>query len=300
MNEENRQPARQATDEKSTDPHLPVVRPAESNEGGPKGTEHAKDSQAHHYVSRWARFQESFLRITIAEAGMLLLTLSIAISSVIYTRYAKRQWKVMNDQLPSLQDSAKAAKSAADTAVKQLEMSERPWVRFDVRIIGGLKLQADGAILPLRFALKNIGHSPAINIFPYTSSFPTYGRIDPVKKQKEFCDMIKLLGQKGFEHVIPPLFPEDVPFVQNVTVTINQSDIEKAAPYDMFVPTIVGCVDYHSSFSSEHYQTPFIYQVLWSDPPPANGGLTMGFPVKDVPLKNLRLYNYFSGSGEIH
>ena len=45
---------------------------------------------------------------------MLVLTVVIAISTTCYTKYAKRQWRVMRDQLPELHTSAEAAKSAGD------------------------------------------------------------------------------------------------------------------------------------------------------------------------------------------
>ena len=57
-----------------------------------------------------------------------IATVIIAILTGFYVHYSRAQWKVMRDQLPELKTSAEAAKDAATTAAKQLEMSERPWV----------------------------------------------------------------------------------------------------------------------------------------------------------------------------
>ena len=58
-------------------------------------------------VSRWDGLKEWFFKITVAEAGMLLLTLVIAASSIIYTMYAKRQWKAMNGQLSEMREQTR-------------------------------------------------------------------------------------------------------------------------------------------------------------------------------------------------
>jgi hypothetical protein len=130
MNEENGKIEENPPEEKGGDTHPPVsdVRSEESYNGGPKGTEQSDNPASLQQISRWSRFKKWFLKITVAEAGMLVLTLAIAASSVVYTKYAKRQWKVMRGQLPELHTSAEAAKDAAKAETKQLEMSERPWV----------------------------------------------------------------------------------------------------------------------------------------------------------------------------
>jgi len=66
------------------------------------------------HISRWARFKEWASKITVAEAGMLLLTLAIAGSSIAYTKYAKRQWKVMGNQLREMQKSNEMERRRAE------------------------------------------------------------------------------------------------------------------------------------------------------------------------------------------
>jgi hypothetical protein len=94
---------------------------------------------------------------------MLVLTVVIAISTTCYTKYAKRQWRVMRDQLPELHTSAEAAKSAADIDRIALESVQRPFVTFppEVRAIAvvdaGKKLKRWSFYLPV----ENSGNTTA-------------------------------------------------------------------------------------------------------------------------------------------
>jgi len=99
MNKKHRQRDKQRAEEKSDDSHLPipVVRAAESNERGHKSTEQGENAATLHQVSRWSRVRKWASTATVAEVGMFLLTLVIAASSIYYTKYAKRQWKVMRE-----------------------------------------------------------------------------------------------------------------------------------------------------------------------------------------------------------
>jgi hypothetical protein len=193
--------------------------------------------------------------------------------------------------------AADAATNAANTASAELELAQRPWIDFDFRIIGGLHQEADGITLKVNFSLKNIGHSPALDVFPEAIGFVAYkGHMDENATQEDLCK--RMAAAKGFDHLIPQIFPDRPPIVQPVIVTFNQSDVDAAKPGGFFQPVVLGCIDYHSSFSDKHLQAPFIYDICWSAPPPANGCLKMTFPLKDWPVENLRFMNGINGSGK--
>lgn len=99
MNEENGRIQENTAEEKGGDTHppVPVMQTAESGEERPKGTEQSNGPASLHEVSRMNRLKEWASKITIAEAGMLLLTIAIAWSSIVYTKYAKRQWRAMGE-----------------------------------------------------------------------------------------------------------------------------------------------------------------------------------------------------------
>ena len=109
MNEENGKPQERRAEDKPGDAHLPIpiIHPTESGENGPKGAEQGYGPKPLYRVSRRRRFMRWLCEVTVAELGMFLLTLVIAGSSIYYTKYAKRQWRVMRDQLGQMQDSGK-------------------------------------------------------------------------------------------------------------------------------------------------------------------------------------------------
>jgi flagellar hook-basal body complex protein FliE len=118
MNQEDREPQEQDADSKSKSAPPPVLaadtRESEKHARGSTGQ--CQKSAPLYQIARWDRFKEWASKITIAEAGMLLLTLVIAGSSIIYTIYAHRQWKVMSGQLSETQRARHAAdKSFAET-----------------------------------------------------------------------------------------------------------------------------------------------------------------------------------------
>ncbi len=99
MKKKNRHAQKQRSEDKPSSGQLPIlaIDTEESNKCASNRTVHSENATGLHDISSWGRFKEWFSKITIAEAGMLLLTLAIAVSSGIYTLYAKRQWKVMTE-----------------------------------------------------------------------------------------------------------------------------------------------------------------------------------------------------------
>lgn len=99
MDGENREIQEKAPEEKGGDTHppVPVVNAEAPNKSRSEGANQRKESATLDHISRWSRFKEWLFHVTAAEAGMFLLTLVIAASSIAYTMYAKRQWRVMRE-----------------------------------------------------------------------------------------------------------------------------------------------------------------------------------------------------------
>jgi len=66
-------------------------------------------------------------------------------------------------QMRSTEKAAIASKNSADTAAKELELSERPWISADIVHNGPLMFDSSGASLSVRVLIRNTGHSPALN-----------------------------------------------------------------------------------------------------------------------------------------
>src|ERR1035437_444117 len=69
--------------------------------------------------------------------------------------------------------AANAAKESADVANKTLIATQRPWVTADVIVVGPLIFKNGGAVITLRYSLKNLGAPPAANANFNAKMFPT-------------------------------------------------------------------------------------------------------------------------------
>jgi len=250
--------------------------------------ENGRPRESHAKTNEKAQHPMEWIKLAVEIAMLFVVAAYAAVTS-----FQLIEMKITSDAAVK---SANAAKSAADTAAEELELSQRPWVDFSFRIIGGLHQESNGITLKVDFSLKNIGHSPALDVFPEAIGFVAYkGHMDENTAQQDLCN--RMAAAKGFDHLIPQIFTDRPAIHQPVIVTFNQADIEAAKPGGFFQPVILGCIDYHSSFSDKHLQAPFIYDICWSSPPPANGCLTMTFPIKEWPVQNLRYMNDLNGSG---
>jgi hypothetical protein len=156
MNEENGQAKEKCPEEKGDNTHPPVsaVNTVESNKEDPKGTENGRSAARLQQVSKLSGFKKWLFKITAAEVGMLLLTGAIVYATFQYTKYARRQWTVMRDQLPEIRTQAEAAKSSADTAKEAVHLSERAYITIGTP-------QLDYKRNAVTIAVNNTGRIPS-------------------------------------------------------------------------------------------------------------------------------------------
>jgi hypothetical protein len=86
-----------------------------------------------------------------------IATLVICVTGIFYTIFAKFQWSAN-------QESAEAAKSAATTAARQLELAERPWLMTKAEIAGPITFAGGEMRADFLFRTKNVGNSPAMRV----------------------------------------------------------------------------------------------------------------------------------------
>ncbi len=174
------------------------------------------------------------------------------------------QMMVQND---AAKTSADAAKSAAETAAAQLEMTDRPWVTIDVLITGPLTYSDEGVQMNFSFVPKNIGHSPAQDVLISPQLIPVSMGDDVRVKQNQIC---KVANQTGFPKYT--LFPDE-PFTQPFGLGMSAESIAARwgkLPPNMGLPdpipiALVGCVDYTYGTSRRHHQTGFALDVDLKD-----------------------------------
>lgn len=209
-----------------------------------------------------------------ANAVLIFLTFLLAIA-------AFTQAVIYGLQLRPLRENAEAAKVAADTARKELELSQRPSVSLtDIKVISPLVFDTNGAHTTISYAFINTGHSAAldgVDLFDFMVPFAETP--SAVSKRNELCKAagaasgnIRKWGLRQSSQTWFPGQPEPMTF----QISWNINDIKKAMvdtpkklfpentnPLpDRFMPTMVVCVAYQPSFTEAQYHTGYILELV--------------------------------------
>jgi hypothetical protein len=156
-----------------------------------------------------------------------------------------------------------------DTAAKQLELTDRPWVTIDVSIVSPLTYTDKGAQINFSFVPKNVGHSPAQNVLIAPELVPVFMGDDVSEAQKRICNSAAQ-DQRFFPKYV--LFPEK-PYVEPFGLDMSAESINshwgklpaRMKDRDPIPIGVVGCVDYTYETSPRHHQTGFALDVLMKD-----------------------------------
>jgi hypothetical protein len=155
--------------------------------------------------------------------------------------------------------------SSTDLAQKSLVAVNRPWVKVDIQVAGPIIYNVNGANFTLSYSLKNIGHSPAVNV----GVFPrlVYG----LGYTNNRAEMMKDISARKMEADGPgvgfSLFPDET-IVQNIIVTMSNDEIKGATRSSQAIyPSAVGSVIYRMALDDMLHQTGFIVQIRRSDRP---------------------------------
>ncbi len=73
--------------------------------------------------------------------------------------------RIADEQKVDLSRSITAAEKSAEVAERALIAAHRPWVKADIQVGGPIFYNVNGANFTLGFSLKNIGRSPALNVW---------------------------------------------------------------------------------------------------------------------------------------
>lgn len=147
--------------------------------------------------------------------------------------------------------------------------ADRPWVAVDVAIDSPLIYDGDSIRIGFDISPKNIGRSPAQNIFINPALKPVFMGDDLRDLQKHICENAQP-AQEGLQTYL--LFPGDhytQPFGLGISVEEINSHWGKK-PTGMKIPDpiplgLVGCIDYTYEASSRHHQTGFALDVIMKD-----------------------------------
>lgn len=202
-----------------------------------------------------------------------------------YTCFTYRAMRANVDAANASKASADAANKAADTSLKQLELSERPWIKIvDVQPRGNFPVVGDigfikalpnsqgieaNATIQFKLSFTNVGHSVADVsqseefFMPQFSNSEYWNRV--AAEEDRFCsspDMKAVTSQKVV------VFPgEPRPFDLNIGITapIRPENINHLSEGTGIFPALIVCVNYHQKGLPSIYQTRAVYEISRAD-----------------------------------
>lgn len=177
------------------------------------------------------------------------------------------------------QKSADAAKSAADTAASQLELTQRPWVFVkDAKVASPLTFDKDGAHVTFEITIHNSGLTPAVNalILPKLYPLPLIESARPPVER--LCDATSYASSTTGLLIFPNT---DSP-PQTLTFGISKKEVGDNTHSGVLVITPFICVLYRPTFrkGGPGYSSGLQYSLwptIWPDK-------TTSIPVNRLPL----------------
>ena len=201
---------------------------------------------------------------------MIVFTAVIAFTGVISGIIFYKQLQTMHGQLAVMSSTSKqtdtlinannvlanAATEANKLNRELFAASERPWVLVDVTMGGPIIFHKGfGMDITLKLTLQNVGHTPAMYVFPALKMDNFEGK-KLIKKQSELCQELK---HNEYLSTSFMLFPSEKKTVFRKIVW-TQAEM-KFFKDGSVLPVVTGCVDYKMTSRQEHHQTGFAYVI---------------------------------------
>jgi hypothetical protein len=279
--------------------------PAEYQICGANEYTHQKECAQHHggpFVLLWiAAFLDGHNGVVTAIATIVIATFTWTLS-----RSTKDLWHAGEKQIAVAQATADAAKKSADIAESTLIATNRPWVSVDISIGSNLVYDDEGnARVIIKFVLKNVGSSPAANVWIDGEIVPVFGDSGPFQKAISERNKARAagLGNLGVTlfpgetqthaHNLPISRASIKEYMEKMAADIGEEAAKKIGM--SFLATLVGCVDYKFTFAEGHHQTGFILDLRKRDL--TNPNLALHFDIAEgtIPAERLWLIQGFVG-----
>ena len=192
-----------------------------------------------------------------------------------------------------MREATSAAQRSADAAVKQLEVSERPWIQLDLALTSPLVFDNDGLRTDLRIITKNSGNSPAASALMVSQMHLNQGWADQemFQMRDKLCNELKQSVTNPFSGAIEAVFPGTDPNPTFWRVSVPKSEVDDVTRKgDRVIPLILTCVIYRFTFNDTFHQTAYSSYVGTFDPRKQNAPVMSVKIEPDMTIKADHLY----------
>jgi hypothetical protein len=144
--------------------------------------------------------------------------------------------------------------------------ADRPWIDLDVSIDSPLTYDNTGVRIGFNISPKNVGRSPAQNIWISPTLTPAFMGDDLSEIQKRICENARPSHEGLLSYLLFPGNHYTQPVGLDLSATAISSHWGKLPPNmeppDPIPLALVGCIDYTYEASSRHHQTGFALDVV--------------------------------------
>jgi hypothetical protein len=222
-------------------------------------------------------------------------TVAMAVTTIVYTRYAEKQWGVTENQLTEMQSMDRPWIKIIDVAPasEMTGVAMETWDFTNPNNPGFMKnpktwpFPPKGAELWFKANYKNVGHSPAFGITAvYELYLPKVNEKggDLLNEQQRFCALAPDKSSTGWQAV---LFPdENLDGGAGVQAAINSENSVTHEDGIHFLANLIVCINYQFDRSTVKHHTAAAYELSYNDHRiakvlPSHEGLTV-FSVEKV------------------
>jgi hypothetical protein len=223
-------------------------------------------------------------------------TIVLAISTIGLWLATNKLWEAGERQLTLLAETSAAQSRDME---RSMIAANRPWIKVEIQVAGPIFYNVNGANLTLRYAMENIGRSPATNVLVNPRLIAPILSAD---NSRRFDPRAELRREITEHKSRPPmslgfsLFPNEK-IAQEITVSMSNDEINRATEIiGAIYPTIIGSVSYRMGLDDIPHQTGFIVEVCRNDVPRPSTAEKNRSPAAiwidegDVPAADVRLF----------
>lgn len=234
----------------------------------------------------------------------LFISLFAVVIAFFQLRMFGKQLEFMKNSNETATKAANAALETVNLGREQYAATHRPWIKVELKLVSDLERGSDGRWkIDLVFKIKNVGNTPAQNVYPHPGFYAGEGFIEEVKHaQLELATEYRSIADAA--PIGLTIFPGESSKIY-ITICLTREVAENRdlihIGFSDCLPRlfIVGSVHYNykSTLGEISHRTGFIRSFGYFDTVTRKNTL---IPKQDIISHNeLRIDHYISGDGYI-